>query len=284
MADLSDVESVLASSAAALLYPAGTGSPSAVGVAVKVYPGWPNGATLDADLRATVPTCHVSIYPRPEERNTTRYSPADWKQVSKQTPALVLAIVGQTVTLSGVNPGASNPHVLALIVNGLPYVYAVLPADTLATAATALAALVPGATAAGAVVTMPASARLLAARVAVTGTSLREVRRQERLFQIAVWADTPAHRDAISQLLDAAFADLRWLTMPDGTGARLIYKSSAVSDMLQKDCLYRRDLFYTVEYATTITEVETQIAIEQLNLSAAVAGVLPYVAVSTNYG
>ena len=67
----------------------------------------------------------------------------------------------------------------------------------------------------------------------------------------------------------------------DGTGARLVYKSSLQSDALQKDRLYRRDLFYTVEYGTTQTEIETQITQEQLNVSVAVAGVEPYEPVAT---
>ena len=72
--------------------------------------------------------------------------------------------------------------------------------------------------------------------------------------------------------------------MPDGTGARLRYVRSNMSDATEKDCLFRRDLVYTVEYATTQTEVETQITQEQLNVSAAVAGVLPYNPVATVYG
>ena len=42
--------------------------------------------------------------------------------------------------------------------------------------------------------------------------------------------------------------------MPDGFGARLIYKNSMVIDALQKANLYRRDLNYHVEYATTVSK------------------------------
>lgn len=254
MADLTDVANALVTLVSATLYPNGIGQASVAGVGVRVYQGWPNPEQLDPDLRATTPICHVSVYPRPEEKNTTRYMPT-WKQTSVNTPTLTLTIAGQAVTVGGTVPLASNPHVVMVMGNGKPYVYAVLATDTLNSIAAALAALIAadiaGTAAAGAVITLPNSARLQAARVGVTGTAVREVRRQERSFQIGIWADTPAHRDSIAQAIDPVLAFTTFLALPDGTSGRLIYRSSMVSDQLQKDRLYRRDLFYSVEYATT---------------------------------
>ena len=130
MADLSDVLSVLAATSAAALYPNGTGQASAVGVACKVYPGWPNAQQLDADLRAATPVCHVSIYAGETERNTTRYSPNDWKQASLNTAMLTLTAAGQTVTVGGTIPAAGNPHNLVILANGKSYVYRALVTDT----------------------------------------------------------------------------------------------------------------------------------------------------------
>lgn len=286
MADLSDVFNVLAATISGVLYPAGTGQPSAIGAAVKVYAGWPNAAQLDADLRATPAVCHVTVYPQPQERNTTRFVPT-WMQVSVNTPTLTLTAAGQAVTVAGTIPPAVNPHNAVVIANGKPYVYPVLTSDTLATVAATLAALIaadiPGTAAAGAVITLPSSARINAARIGLTGSSIREVRRQERAFQIAIWADTPTHRDAAAALIDTVFAATTFIALPDGTAGRLHYRGSAMSDALQKDCLFRRDLFYTVEYGTTQTETETQITQEQTNVSVAVAGVAPYTLVSTNF-
>jgi len=286
MADLSQVADAIVQLAAAVLYPSGIGSPSVAGVGVRIYQGWPNPEQLDADLRAATPVCHVSVYPRPEERNTTRY-PTAWQPATLNTATLTLAIAGQAVTVGGTIPASNNPHVLTVVANGKPYPYAMLAGDTLASIAAALAALIvvdiPGTVAAGPVVTLPNSARLLAARVGVTGTAIREVRRQERGFQVSVWADTPTHRDAIASALDASFALQTFLAMPDGTGARMVYKMSRQSDTLQKDRLYQRDLFYTIEYATTQSETETQIVQTQLNDQAAVAGVLPFATVSTSF-
>ena len=110
-----------------------------------------------------------------------------------------------------------------------------------------------------------------------------EIRRQDRVFQISVWADTPANRDATAQVIDVALAATEFLTMPDLTAARIIYRNSAVDDMVQKANLFRRNLMYSVEYATTVTQVETQITQDQLNVNVAVSGVAPYVTVATVY-
>ncbi|QOR55280.1 MAG: hypothetical protein SHS37scaffold220_49 [Phage 67_12] len=284
MADLSDVTAALVTLVAGVVYPSGIGQPSVAATDTVIYEGWPNPQQLDADIG--VGKCHVSIYPRPDERNTTRYSPT-WQQASINTATLTLTVNGQTITLAGTIPLASNPTNLSVFANNLPFVYAVLPGDTLATAATALAALIavsiPGTVAAGAVITLPSSGLVEWVRVGVTGTSVRTVRSQERVIQIAIWADTPAHRNALAKAIDAALAVTTFLALPDGTGGRLTYKSTLPSDALQKTRLYRRDLLYTVDYATTQTETETQITQGQINESAAVSGVLPFVPTTTSY-
>ncbi len=268
MADLTDVGNALVALIAQTLYPNGAGQACVGGIGVRVFQGWPNPQQLDADLKAGI--AHVSVFPRPEERNTTRY-PKDWQQRSVNMPTLTLAIAGQTITIAGTVPPAGNPHNVTVLANKQPYVYAVQQADSLTGIATALAALIavgiPGTTSAGPVITLPTSGRIGSVRVGVTGTNIREIRRQERQFQITAWADTPAHRDAIIQPIDVALAATQFLTLVDTTAGRLVYKGSMVSDKDQKGKLYRRDLFYTVEYATTQIETDTQITQEQFNVS-----------------
>ena len=191
-------------------------------------------------------------------------------------------IAGQTVVIGGVFPSPFIAHNIVILVNGKGYVYAVQPTDTLATTATALAALVaanwPGTVATAGVITFPGAANITAARVGVTGTSVREIRRQERVFQITVWASTPGQRDTIGAALDVSLAATEFLTMPDGYGARLIYRSSNVVDDLQKAKLYRRDFQYSLEYATTQTETDTQITQEQLGIALSNDGATQFVA------
>ena len=269
MADIIDVQNALVAIAAQTLYPNGIGQPSAVTAPVRVYPGCPTAASLDSDLAAG--TCHVSVFPSAAERNTSRY-PKDWLQQTINTPTLTMTISGQTVTVGGTIPPSTNPHNVMVLADGEPYAYSVQTSDTLTSIATALAALIavgiPGTTSSGAIITIPAPARIEAARVGITGTMIREIRRQERQFQLTAWADTPAHRDAIAQTIDVALAAIEFLTMPDGYAARLIYRGSTVIDAQQKAGLYRRDLIYTVEYATTQIATATQVTQEQINVTA----------------
>ena len=280
MADLSDVEDGLCTLVGAALYPPGVPSdgsvPSIAGVPVRIFPGWPTTDRLDCDLTAGIG--NVSVFPRPQERNTTRYLDK-WQSLGTNVKLLFLTIDGQTVTVSGQIPPAANPHHVMVAVNGAGYAYLVQPTDSLADIAAALAALiavaVPGTTNAGAMITLPPSAVIDAARVGITQTSVNEVRRQERLFQIAIWANSPQMRKAIAVPVDLALAKTRRFVLPDQSVARVIYHNTVESDQAQKQQLYRRDLLYTVEYPTLDTDVLTEITQLGISVSAEPAGVPP---------
>lgn len=284
MADINDVENALVNLIAAALYPNGTGQSSAAGVPVVVYPGWPTASRLDADL--LVGKAHVTVFSGGPERNTTRYS-RDWHEQTLATATLTLTVAAQTVTIGGAMPAPFTPHVLAVMVNGLPHPYQVLAGDTPSSIAAALAALVaadvPGTAAAGAVITLPVGARINAARVGVTGTAIRELRRQEREFRTSVWSDTPDHRRAVAGIVDVALGAVDRITLPDGYSARLVYHSAMDVDNQQKAKLYRRDFVYSVEYATTQAETQTQITQEQLNTSGRLDGSSQDGPVTTTY-
>lgn len=272
MADASDVANALAAFAAQTLYPNGTSQPSSPtgNPPCIAYQGWPDPNTLDVDLPAG--KVHVSVFPRPEEKNTSRF-PRDPQQLTVNTPTLAATIAGQQVTIAGSIPAASNPTNVSILANGQFAVYAVQTSDTLTSIATALAALaaafIPGTTSAGAVITFAAAARIAAARVGVGATQIRELRRQEKLFQVSVWAGTPALRDAVSQVLDVAFAkpEQQFITMTDTFGARLVYHGTRVIDDSEKANLYRRDLLFMIEYATTDVIASTQVTQEVLNVT-----------------
>lgn len=268
MADQIDVENALIALIAQTIYPNGTGQASIASVPCVVYAGWPTASRLDADLIAG--KTHISVFPTATERNTTRY-PKEWKTQAVNAATLTLTVNVQTITVGGAIPAPFTAHNLALKVGPKCYTYAVQATDTLTSIATALAVLLAvdfaGTSSTGAVITLPVSAHINAVRVGTGGTSIREVRRQERVFQITVWSDTPAHRDSVIQPVDIALANTQFLTLADGTAARLIYKNSPVTDNNQKAKLYRRDLMYSVEYATTQIETDYQIVAAQSNFS-----------------
>jgi len=86
------------------------------------------------------------------------------------------------------------------------------------------------------------------------GVSIREVRRQTRIFQITVWAGCHNRRDPVAAAIDAALAAVTRLPLPDGSQGVLTYASSAQDDDQQKQGIYRRDLLYAINYATTQAE------------------------------
>ena len=234
----------------------------------------------DLDLAAGI--CSVSVYPAKMERNTTRYL-SRYKQASINSPTLTLTAAGQTVTVSGTIPPASNPHNLGVFVNGVPYVYAVKPNDTLASVAAALATLITGSSSAGPLVTLPAGALLGPVRAGITGKSARPIRNTQRVFQITIWADTPAHRDAIAAVIDPVLAATPFVFMPDGTAGNVVYRGSPQTDKDEKSGLYRRDLMYSVDYSTMQTVTAPQIVAVEVDISAAVDGVPPFVPVATEF-
>ena len=271
MADLTDVENALVSLIATAVYPNGTGQASAAaGLNCAIYAGWPTPNDLDADLAAATPRQHVTVFSSPQERNTTRYN-RDWQPVAVATATLTLSASGQVITVGGAMPSPFAAHNLVVEANGQAFAYAVQQSDTLTSIATGLAALIvakiAGTTSSGPAITLPNNAKITAARVGTIGTIGQEIGRSEKVFQISVWSDSPAHRSAVAQLVDAALRYQSFLTMPDSTAARIIYRSSLNSDEAQKARIYRRDLFYTVEFALLYTAPAWQVEVGQINES-----------------
>ena len=191
MADLSDVENALVAVIAQVFYPTGIGQPSVLGASVRIYRGWPSRPELESDLRTGV--VNVSVYALSREEPVTRFQ-SDWRPLAgPSAPTLNLAASGNAVTVGGV---VQTPQNVAIIVDGRAgYAYGVRAGDTPVSIATALAALIasdwPGTTSTDAVVTVP-GAETLAGRAGTFGVSIRELKRQRRDIQIALWANTPA--------------------------------------------------------------------------------------------
>lgn len=259
MADISDVENALVAFAAQVLYPNGTGQPSVANADCLVHPGWPTPAQLDADLAAG--KAHVVVFPFGDARNTTRYQPKA-QTVSTATATLTLTATGNVVTVGGAMPSPFTAHNIAVIVKGVPFVYPAQPADTLTSIATGLAALLvaafPGTISNGKVVTLPAGINPVV-RVGTTSMVATEWERQEQRIMLAIMVPNPTLRATVSAQIKAAFAQIAFLTMPDGFGARVRANGDRTSDDAQREKLYRRDLFFDVEYATTVTGTATQV-------------------------
>jgi hypothetical protein len=266
MADIQDVLDTIVTQVTGYLYPNGTANPpvAGAGATVRVYSDWPTLAQLNTDLPAGI--SHVTVYPFRTDRNTTRYAPRAHVQ-SITAATLTLASAGASITVGGAMPVPFTPHNLAVLIGDTPFVYAVQASDTLSSIATGIATLLalayPGTTSSGAVVSVPAGVAVRATRVGTTAGIAQEWERQQHRIQISVWAPDIATRKAIGAVIKTAFAPINFLTMPDGFGARIQYHRTMLWDENQNETvrIYRRDLFYEVEYATTTQqEVATVVA------------------------
>ena len=251
MADISDVESALTSVVTSILYPNGSAEASLPGPLCRIYRGWPAPATLNADLAAGVANITVNSDNDPG-RTTTRYLP-QW-QAGSSVPGTVAAVSGQTITISG-TPAVGD--VVGAIVDGVPYSYRALAGDGPGLIAANLAQAIQATRMAsyqGFTVTIP-DARSVTAQAVCDNTARVESRRQEKDIRIACWCAAPSVRDIVAAAIDSELSGLAFLPLADGTQARLTYRNTQSYDQSQNALLYRRDIVYTVEYATIETDM-----------------------------
>ncbi|RKR46312.1 hypothetical protein [Paraburkholderia sp. BL17N1] len=280
MADVQDVLDTVAAQLAGFVYPSGTGNASVTGKDINVFPGWPLPGQVDIDMPQGI--ADVSVYATPTERNTTRYRPKQ-KVMSIAQPTLTLTAATNVVTVGGAMPSPFTPHNLAVLIDGCPFIYPVQSTDTLTSIATGLATLIavkyPGTSSSGPNVTINDAALVFTAsgaqvvdaqgnlliadlspvnptttRVGTTGSVTTEWERQAQIFQITVWAPDPVTRKTIGNAIKVALSQIAFITMPDGYGARIRYHRSVLSDESEKVRVYRRDLYYEIEFATTTTK------------------------------
>lgn len=261
MPDLSEVEAVLVSLATQFLYPHGTAAASATGDPCKVFRGWPIPGNLDRDLKDGI--VNVSVFPLDGEQNVTRYC-REWMELPSPPITMTLTATANTITVGGT---PCCPVNAAVLVNGKPFVYPVQATDTPTTIATALASLIntwAAASSNGPVITVPASITL-EGRVGAVGEVVQEIKRQKKGFRITAWCNGPLVRDAIARTLDAALSDLSFISLSDGTSGRIRYERTHTIDSAQRVGLYRRDLDYSVEYATTVVRKAAEVVADIVN-------------------
>lgn len=252
MADLADVEAALAGIAANAVYPSGTAAPSVLGVDCKIYRGWPLSPVLDVDLAQGMAHVSVSATETPA-KITTRY-PRIWQALSPASGSLAVSVSGVSASFSG---SCSTGLLAGLLVDGQSYAYAVQANDNAQTVASNLAALLRQGgwivNYAGSMISVPQAARFVARVVAGAG-ALQEIRRQIHEIRVAMWCPSPALRDALAPVLDAALMADEFVALADGSSARIKFANTLSSDNGGNAALYRRDLVYALEYPTTLAQ------------------------------
>jgi hypothetical protein len=265
MADQSDVEVALVDLVSAALYPNGTGAASIPGPDCRIYRGWPNSSGLDKDLADG--KINITVFPGTGAgRTTTRY--ADQWYGAPTQPSMNAVVIGTSVTFSG---EAQIGQIAGIRIDGRCYVYRIQTGDTLELVAANLAAMARDKC------FVRLSMRTLTivgagavqARVVADAPAQKEIRRQEQDFRATCWCPTPASRDATAAAIDSSLSRNRFLVLPDGTQGRLVYCGTTVFDQSQNASLYRRDLMYSVEYATVLTASQPAMLFGNLLLNAA---------------
>ncbi len=249
MADLSEVSEALVGVIAQAVYPYGTDQPSIIKGAVRVFAGWPEPQQLEQDLTAQV--VQVSVFPRAEEQSAIPVS-ASWEPLTINQPTLTATVRGETVMLSG---AATTAQTIIVTADKAAIAYQCQVNETLENIAQTLAQKLQAkrsAIADGFCLTIPNVYRL-EVEISTAGRRLRALDYRTKPFQITVWAADFKQREVIASAIDLAFARQFRLTLPDGTVALLRYRSSVDNDDFQTQRLYRRDLFYEVNYALTET-------------------------------
>lgn len=271
MADQSDVEAALVGLVAAGLYPQGVAYPSVLGRVVRVYRGWPVAAALDPDLAAG----HVNISVFPEaggQMETTRWAD-DEAVVAPVPPVLAASVAGEMVVFSG---RAATGQVVGVKADNFAVVHRTEAGDTPESVAAVLAAYLRTQRIVqvdGARLQVPGVASLIG-RVVADQPGLRQIRRQRQRFRVSCWCADPATRDAAGAAVDGALSALAFVALPDGTAGRLKFVSSMLLDQSQNAALYRRDLVYSVEYATTLGRVLPAMIFGDATLAPAGGGVV----------
>lgn len=271
MADLSEVETAMVqiiadSLGVSLPYlPTSVVMAPAIGLEVRIARGWPVAPQLDADLKAGIST--VTVFPiTGMVRHSLKYL-FKWHPGDLAAPTLTATVSGSKVIFGGL--GGAGQVAGVAVGNGTTrpaYAVRLAATDTPTTVAAALAAKIPGATASGAVVTIPTNERVIA-RVAADQPAWLETRRQDQGIWVMTWCPTPMIRDSVASVVDAGFANMQdqfgnqseFFGLPDGSNAWIKYAGIAVDDQAQQAGLYRRNLRYTVQYPTTLIQQQPEV-------------------------
>ena len=263
MADQADVENALVDAISSALYPGGASAPSVLGVLTRVYRGWPQSISLDTDLAAG--NVNISVFPVPSSITPKTRFPAEWYSAPGAV-RLVIQQVGETVTFDGdVDPGV----IVGIIVDEETYAYHTQIGDSVNSVVEQVGNLVRArrdAFVLNNTLYIPGAARIIA-RVQSSFITTTEVRRQSQVFRISFWCATPEIRDQACARVDLWLAGLNFLTLSDGSSARLISRGGETIDRDSDANLYRRDILYEAEFATTTTQLQMSMLFGSLGIN-----------------
>ncbi|ATU72914.1 hypothetical protein SXCC_02552 [Gluconacetobacter sp. SXCC-1] len=260
MADIATISTAIATALAAALCPDGTASGAVTGRPLIIRRGELTQADQGNAAHTLQQGCDfIGITDLPE--SWTRLDEPlgrPWR-LDSQTPATTsISVSGTTATVS-VAGGAVPSGTVGLRVGGLPGVtgtacglHVAVAGDTAASIAATLAASLPGATAVGASLTVPAGC-IVQAINAGTQTARCVARRQSQMFVITAWSALPEARDVLGQAISDALALADWLTDARGSTFRIEARATTNDDTAMNRGLFSRPARYLVTFDTDLT-------------------------------
>lgn len=261
MASTDDVSRFLATRVADVLYPGGEKLPSVVNAVVNIYPGWPERGALQEGIEAG--GVHISVWPLPTERpvNTPLGKPVRFQ--AKGTLTLQFSVNGSIIAVRGVASALTNVHI---DLDGRAFFFHFHAGITAEKVIHVISQTLPRSFAlAGTVCVMAVNRIQVYATTA--GTVVRELRRQIKDFQITVWAPTPELREKVGTTIDRAFSEQCHIDLDDGAPALLFYARQFDSDRAENWHVYRRDLIFSVNFATTQTLTAPEVTHVEVTLN-----------------
>lgn len=260
MADLTDVQNALVGMVEQAVYPNGISQPSVAGVDVSIFPGWPIRNVLDDEMKAG--NAMISVFTTNKVKDVTKFERV-FQDVQAVPVTITATVVGNVVTIGGT---VSVPQAVMIVVDGVGYSYQVLITNTLDDIATALSLLIPNSIALGSTLTVDYKKSLIA-RIVTQISAAEELGRQERVFQITCWCNNPTIRSLLAPPIDIFFRLQYRFVLPDGFYCHMWWDNDTETDDLEIPLIYRRDLFFRVQYATTNTQTFTTVADNVLNVT-----------------
>lgn len=261
MASLLQVEEKLKELVVSVVYPNGTGSPSIIGEDIAIMNGYPVKSTLDGYMKAKKIAISVSGIEK-SDKNTTRYGKR-WHQVSVGVATITVDIGDDFIfTINGV---ASNDQVVVIQTSKEVADHQTVVGETLDNIASALGAQLTGAIVVGNTIYVPGETQLQGG-VSVKGTATKEIKRQQKRFCVTIWSSEINQRDTLGEAIDVYLSDIERFVLPDDFFARIIYNGTIDMDGIQVHRIYKREIEYLIEYATTLAEEYTTHVVSEVQI------------------
>ncbi|WP_324021806.1 hypothetical protein GC090_20070 (plasmid) [Pantoea sp. JZ29] len=261
MASVGDVCLFIARRVENTIYPGGNRLPGIINAAVKIYPGWPVPGSLETDINAG--GVHISVWPLPAERKINGALGRPWRILPKCEPPLQITVNDNVISVSGVSSALTH---VRLKLDGKDSSFQFRPQTKAEEVVKILSGAFPHTFTVGRSL-YGLNAENISAAVTTAGIAVRELHRQVKDFQVTVWAPSPALRERIGSAIDGTLSEECHIDLNDGVPAQLLYLRQFDSDKAENWHVYRRDLFFSVNFATTqsMTAPEIINAVVSLN-------------------